>query len=122
MTTFPFYGSGHDEALFGELRVLERTEIEPLAAGGNRGGQLLQEAGKPHGEQMGAGPGDGQSPGAMRPGAARSPAVQAPPQKVYVIETPSAAEARVAAENTNTPPKGQRAITRCWHHGGVLYV
>ncbi|MCZ1000784.1 hypothetical protein O1M63_26475 [Streptomyces mirabilis] len=48
--------------------------------------------------------------------------MQAPPPKAYVIETPSAAEARVAAENTNTPPKGQRAITRGWHHGGVLYV
>lgn len=84
------FEGGHNEAppVKAVLRVLARTEIEPLAAGGNRGEQLLQEAGKPRGEQMGAGTGDGQSPEAT-PGAARSPAMQAPPPETYVIPTPS---------------------------------
>lgn len=78
MTTSSFVEGGHDEAPLEVLRVLVRTEIEPLAAGGNRGGQLLQEVGKPHGEQMGVEPGDGQITG-QTPGAARRPASQAPP-------------------------------------------
>src|ERR1700752_2091150 len=94
----------------GVLRVRgKRTEIEPLAAGWRRGEQLLQEAGKPHGEQMGAGPGDGQSPRASRAGAARNPGVRAPPPLRYLIPAPPIqGRDGACADSTTTPSKDQQ--------------
>lgn len=54
------------------------------------------------------------------PGAARSPARRRRPVTDYVMTAPSATGVRDVSENANTPPKGQPALTRRWHHGGVL--
>jgi hypothetical protein len=59
--------------------------------------------------------------GDQGPGAARSPAEQAPPSTIYVISAPSSeGRAGAGADSTNPPPKGQLALLRCWRHGGVL--